>query len=117
MPAAAGFFGGSADLAPSNMTLLKAYGDFAKGQYQEKNIRFGVREHAMASISNGIALHSSGLIPYCATFYIFTGALFFCVHFSLREPFVRLHVGRQLERAQARSLPLRSVQRHLGMFL
>lgn len=70
----AGFFGGSADLAPSNMTLLKAYGDFAKGQYAEKNIRFGVREHGMASIACGIALHSSGLIPYVATFFIFTGA-------------------------------------------
>ena len=69
----AGFFGGSADLAPSNMTLLKAYGDLAKNQLAEKNIRFGVREHGMAAISNGIALHSSGLIPYCATFFIFTG--------------------------------------------
>ncbi|KAK9790779.1 hypothetical protein WJX73_009714 [Symbiochloris irregularis] len=67
-----GFFGGSADLAPSNMTLLKAYGDMAKGQMGEKNIRFGVREFSMAAICNGIALHSSGLIPYCATFFIFT---------------------------------------------
>ena len=55
------------------MTLLKAYGDFQKGQYQEKNVRFGVREFGMAAICNGVALHSSGLIPYCATFFIFTG--------------------------------------------
>jgi transketolase len=67
-----GFLGGSADLAPSNMTLMKAYGDFQKGQYQERNLRFGVREHAMGAICNGIALHGSGLIPYCATFFIFT---------------------------------------------
>lgn len=39
---------------------------------QERNLRFGVREHAMGAICNGIALHNSGLIPYCATFFIFT---------------------------------------------
>jgi hypothetical protein len=38
----------------------------------ERNIRFGVREHAMGAICNGIGLHNSGLIPYCATFFIFT---------------------------------------------
>ena len=70
---AAGFVGGSADLAPSNMTLMKSYGDFQKGQYGERNFRFGVREHGMAAITNGMALHNSGLIPYCATFFIFTG--------------------------------------------
>lgn len=64
--------GGSADLAPSNKTLLKASGDFQKGQYQNRNIRFGVREHAMGAICNGIALHGSGLIPYGATFLVFT---------------------------------------------
>ena len=69
-----GFIGGSADLAPSNMTLMKSFGDFQKGQYQERNFRFGVREHGMAAITNGLALHNSGLIPYCATFFIFTGA-------------------------------------------
>lgn len=69
--------GGSADLAPSNMTLMKAFGDFQKNQYQERNFRFGVREHGMGAIANGLALHGSGLIPYCATFFIFTGALSF----------------------------------------
>ena len=39
---------------------------------QEKNFRFGVREHAMGAICNGIALHNKGFIPYCATFFIFT---------------------------------------------
>jgi hypothetical protein len=70
----AGFLGGSADLAPSNMTLMKAFGDFQKGTYAERNLRFGVREHGMGAICNGLALHNSGLIPYCATFFIFTGA-------------------------------------------
>ncbi len=64
--------GGSADLAPSNKTLLKSSGDFQKGQYANRNVRFGVREHGMAAICNGIALHGSGLIPYGATFLVFT---------------------------------------------
>ncbi len=64
--------GGSADLAPSNKTLLKSSGDFQKGQYANRNVRFGVREHGMGAICNGIALHGSGLIPYGATFLIFT---------------------------------------------
>lgn len=64
--------GGSADLAPSNLTLLKISGDFQKGQYENRNLRFGVREHGMGAICNGIALHNSGLIPYGATFLIFT---------------------------------------------
>jgi transketolase len=63
--------GGSADLAPSNMTLLKGSGDFQKGAYENRNLRFGVREHGMGAICNGIALSGSGLIPYCATFLVF----------------------------------------------
>jgi transketolase len=63
--------GGSADLTHSNYTLLKGFGDFQKGQYANRNLRFGVREHGMGSICNGIALHGSGLIPYCATFLVF----------------------------------------------
>ena len=65
-------FGGSADLAPSNKTLIKSSGDFLKGAYENRNIRFGVREHGMGAICNGIALHKSGLIPYGATFLVFT---------------------------------------------
>ena len=64
--------GGSADLTHSNLTELKNSGDFQKGQYENRNVHFGVREHAMGAICNGIALHNSGLIPYCATFLIFT---------------------------------------------
>lgn len=41
--------------------------DTGIGGYAERNLRFGVREHAMGAICNGIALHNSGLIPYCAT--------------------------------------------------
>ncbi|NER94814.1 MAG: transketolase [Symploca sp. SIO1B1] len=63
--------GGSADLAPSNLTLMSVSGDFQKGQYENRNLRFGVREHGMGAISNGIALHTSGLISYCATFLVF----------------------------------------------
>ncbi|MFB2769125.1 transketolase [Pelatocladus sp. BLCC-F211] len=63
--------GGSADLTHSNLTELKGSGDFQKGHYQNRNLRFGVREHGMGSICNGIALHGSGLIPYCATFLVF----------------------------------------------
>jgi transketolase len=63
--------GGSADLTHSNLTLLKGFGDFQKGSYQNRNLRFGVREHAMGAICNGIALHNSGLVPYCATFLVF----------------------------------------------
>ncbi|MGJ5676525.1 MAG: transketolase [Nostochopsis sp.] len=63
--------GGSADLTHSNLTELKGAGDFQKGQYQNRNLRFGVREHSMGSICNGISLHNSGLIPYCATFLVF----------------------------------------------
>ncbi|MCC5606129.1 transketolase [Nostoc sp. CHAB 5834] len=64
--------GGSADLTHSNLTEIKGKGDFQKGNYENPNIHFGVREHAMGAICNGIALNASGLIPYGATFLIFT---------------------------------------------
>lgn len=63
--------GGSADLAPSNNTYIKLSGDFSASDYSSRNFRFGVREHAMGAISNGIAL-SKFLIPYCGTFLIFS---------------------------------------------
>jgi len=62
--------GGSADLAPSTKTLIKEVGDFQAGHYDSRNLRFGVREHGMGGILNGIALHG-GLIPYGGTFLIF----------------------------------------------
>lgn len=64
--------GGSADLAPSNMTLMKCTGDFLQGQYAERNMRFGIREFGMGAICNAMSLHATGLVPYCATFTIFT---------------------------------------------
>ena len=64
--------GGSADLTHSNLTFMKVSGSFQKGAYENRNLRFGVREHGMGAICNGIALHGSGLIPYGATFLIFT---------------------------------------------
>jgi len=54
------------------MTLMKMFGDFQKDTPSERNIRYGVREHAMGAIANAIGLHNSGLISYCATFFIFT---------------------------------------------
>jgi transketolase len=63
--------GGAADLAPSTETLLKKYPSFAAGNYGGRNFHFGIREHAMGSILNGMAL-TPGLIPYGATFLIFS---------------------------------------------
>jgi transketolase len=63
--------GGSADLAPSNKTLIKDGGDFQADHYDRRNFRFGVREHGMGGILNGMALHG-GLIPYGGTFLIFS---------------------------------------------
>lgn len=65
-----GFLGGSADLGPSNKTTLKDMGNFPKG----KNIYFGIREHAMASISNAMALYGP-LMPFSATFFVFSDYL------------------------------------------
>ena len=64
-------FGGSADLAPSNKSNLKGKGDFSDETPEGQNLHFGVREHAMAAICNGIKLHG-GLRPYCATFFVFS---------------------------------------------
>ena len=63
--------GGSADLAPANKTNVKARGDFLPNDKTGSNMHFGIREHAMAAICNGIYLHG-GLLPYCATFAVFS---------------------------------------------
>lgn len=63
--------GGSADLAPSNNTYMKTREDFSKENYKGTNLRFGVREHAMAAAVNGLYLHG-GLRPYGGTFFIFS---------------------------------------------
>ncbi|MFA6628284.1 MAG: transketolase [Sulfuricurvum sp.] len=65
-----GFLGGSADLGPSNKTELTNMGDFPNG----KNIHFGIREHAMASITNAMALYGP-ILPFSATFFVFSDYL------------------------------------------
>lgn len=64
------FLGGSADLGPSNKTILSGAGDFQKDNSGGRNLHFGIREHAMAAIVNGLAL--SKLRAYGATFFIFS---------------------------------------------
>lgn len=63
------FIGGSADLAGSNKTKIPG-GDIQRDSFVGRNIHFGVREHAMASICNGLSLHG-GISPFCATFLVF----------------------------------------------
>lgn len=63
--------GGSADLAPSTKTYMKDRGDFSAEDKKGANLHFGVREHAMAAIGNGIYLHG-GLRPYVSTFFVFS---------------------------------------------
>jgi transketolase len=63
--------GGSADLSPSTETLLKGFGSFQPGSYDGRNLHFGVREHGMGGVLNGLA-HTGGIIPYGATFLIFS---------------------------------------------
>jgi transketolase len=66
--------GGSADLAPSNNTYIKAEADFSPADYSGRNFHFGIREHGMASIMNGICYYG-GLIPYGGTFLVFSDYL------------------------------------------
>lgn len=63
--------GGSADLSPSNKTVMEGEGEFLKENYAGRNIHFGVRELAMAAQANGMVLHG-GLRAYCATFFVFS---------------------------------------------
>jgi transketolase len=65
--------GGSADLTHSNLTDIKGEKSFQKGAEANRYLHFGVREHAMAAILNGLAYHGSGLIPYGGTFVVFAG--------------------------------------------
>lgn len=74
VPALGNLIGGSADLTPSNKTQARSQTNFQKATPDGSYLRFGVREHAMAAVSNGIALHG-GLRPYCGTFLIFSDYL------------------------------------------
>ena len=69
-----GLFGGSADLGPSNNSVIKGKPYFAPDCREGVNIHYGIREFAMAAIANGLALHG-GVIPYVATFFVFTDYL------------------------------------------
>jgi len=73
--------GGSADLNPSTLTYLTCSKDFQKNSNEGRNIRFGVREHGMAAICNGLAAYG-GFIPFCATFLNFIGYAFGAVTLS-----------------------------------
>ncbi len=64
-------FGGSADLAPSNNSTIKSAKSFNSDDYGGRNVHFGVREHAMGAIANGLALHG-GITPFVATFFVFS---------------------------------------------
>ncbi len=70
-PVIPNLIGGSADLAPSNKTIISGSPDFQPDLYAGRNVRFGVREHGMGAILNGMALHG-GVIPYGGTFLVFS---------------------------------------------
>lgn len=63
--------GGAADLAPSTKTYLKGLGDYGAFNHTGRNLHFGIREHAMAAICNGIKLHG-GMEVFCSTFFVFS---------------------------------------------
>jgi len=87
-------FGGAADLSESNLTDVAGGGIFEPGNASGRNIRFGVREHAMGAIANGMALYG-GFIPYTATFLVFSdymrGAVRLAAITGLREVYVFTH--------------------------
>ena len=86
--------GGSADLTPSNNTALKCSCDFTPEHPEGRYIRFGVREHAMAAICNGLAAYG-GFLPFCATFFVFIGYCLGAVRISalnrLRVLYIMTH--------------------------
>ncbi len=81
--------GGSADLEPSTKTFIKGRGAVQKGDYSGSNLHFGVREHGMGSILNGMALNG-GFIPYGASFLVFTDYCRPAIRLSalMREPVI-----------------------------
>ena len=72
LPACPAMFGGSADLTGSNNTRVGAHEIFSKDNYAGSYVHYGVREHGMAAVCNGLAAHG-GIMPYCATFLTFVG--------------------------------------------
>jgi len=73
-PYLTGFLGGSADLHPSTDTFMNDYGSLSADHYENRSIHYGVREHGMASILNGMAMYG-GVIPFGATFFVFSDYL------------------------------------------
>lgn len=91
--------GGSADLGPSNQSVMKdtetqVYGTFSPENYAGRNVHFGIREHAMVAICNGLKLHG-GVSPYCATFFVFTDyckpAIRLAALMGLNVPYIFTH--------------------------
>ncbi len=86
--------GGSADLAPTNKSNMKKRGDYTAEDRSGSNLHFGVREHAMCAITNGIQLHG-GLRAYCATFAVFSDYMKHAMRMSaimeLPIPFILTH--------------------------
>lgn len=86
--------GGSADLGGSNNSIIKNRPYISGGDYAGNNIHFGVREHAMAAMCNGMRLHG-GLLPYCATFFVFSdymkNAMRMSALMGLNVPYILTH--------------------------
>jgi len=86
--------GGSADLSPSTLTVIKGSAAVQKGEFGGRNIHFGIREHGMAAICNGLAQYG-GFVPFCSTFLVFADylrpSLRLAAMMKLREVFVFTH--------------------------
>ncbi|MEW6856666.1 transketolase [Streptococcus iniae] len=85
------FWGGSADLSASNNTMVKVEKDFQPGQFEGRNIWFGVREFAMAAAMNGIALHG-GTRVYGGTFFVFSNYLLPAVRMAALQNLPTMYV-------------------------
>jgi len=83
--------GGSADLNPSNLTYMECSTDFQAATPQGRNVRFGVREHGMAAICNGLSAYG-GVVAYCATFLNFIGYAMGAVRLSAVSQFGVIYV-------------------------
>jgi transketolase len=94
VPATPELLGGSADLAGSNLTLVKGMAAISAGNYGGRHVHFGIREHGMAAAANGMALHG-GIIPYIVTFFVFSDylrpALRLCAIMRQRVVYVLTH--------------------------
>jgi transketolase len=83
--------GGSADLTPSNLTYFQGACDYQKASPEGRYIRFGVREHAMGSLCNGLFAYG-GFRPYCATFLTFAGYMIGAIRLSALSKFGVLYI-------------------------